>query len=180
LTVKKLFKFDVASRIQKDTIKEFLKKGDTTYTRIFDTVSKFASDIGESLSDFSNALLSMRHVMQELSKDLRSRRPEFVKFQDLEDFDNTQGKRKRQRIVDCGSDKEFCTPSPENNPESSQGKSEKKKGLGKVKVEMDSGMQEAQGPDMTLKEDMRVETSTRPASSRPTSTASEEPVTTVE
>jgi hypothetical protein len=80
LTVKKLFKFDAASRIRKDTIKELLKKGKTTYTRIFNTISKFASNIDESLSDFSSALLPMRYVMQELSKELRSRRPEFVKF----------------------------------------------------------------------------------------------------
>jgi hypothetical protein len=76
LTVKKLFKFDVASRIRKDIIQEFLEKGDTTYIRIFDTISKFASDIDESLSDFSSALLPMRYVMQELSKELRSQRPE--------------------------------------------------------------------------------------------------------
>jgi hypothetical protein len=63
LTVKKLFKFDAASRIRKDIFKDFFKKGDKTYTWIFNTISKFASDIDESLSDFSSALLSMRHIM---------------------------------------------------------------------------------------------------------------------
>jgi hypothetical protein len=73
MTVKKLFKLDAASRIRKDTIKEFFEKGNKTYTRIFDTISNFASDVDESLSDFSSALLSMRHAMQELSKELRNR-----------------------------------------------------------------------------------------------------------
>jgi hypothetical protein len=76
LTVKKLFKFDAASRIQKDTIEEFLEKGDMAYIQIFNTISKFAFDIDESLSDFSSAFLSMRHVMHKLSKEFRSRRPE--------------------------------------------------------------------------------------------------------
>jgi hypothetical protein len=52
--------------------------------------------------------------------------------------------------------------------------------LVQVKVEVDSGMQEAQGPDMTLKEDIRAETSTKPAPSGPTTTASAEPATTME
>jgi hypothetical protein len=171
LMVKKLFKFDAASRIWKDTIKEFLEKGNTSYTQIFNTFSKFASNIDESLSNFSSAILSMRHIMQELSKELRSQRVDFEKFQDLMDSDNTQDKRKRQKIIDSGSEEEFCTPSPEKNPESSQGKLEKKKTPVKVKVEMDLGMQKAQGPDMMLKEDMRAGTSTRPAPSGPTSTA---------
>jgi hypothetical protein len=50
----------------------------------------------------------------------------------------------------------------------------------KIKVEMDLGMHEAQGSDMTLKKDMWAETSTRPTLSGPTSTASEEPIIVVE
>jgi hypothetical protein len=180
LTVKKLFKMDAASRIQKDTIKEFFEKGDKNYTWIFDTISKFASDVDESLNDFSTALLSMRLVMKELSKDLRNRRPELVRFKDLEDSNNTQSKRKRKRTVNSDGDEEFCSPSPGKNPETSQGKPEKKEILVKVKVEMDSGMQEAQGPEMTLKEDIWAEMSTRPAPSGPMSTASREPATMAE
>jgi hypothetical protein len=85
----------------------------------------------------------MRYVMEELSKELRSRRVQIEKIQDLEDYDNTQGKRKRQKIIDSGSEEEFCTPSPDKNPENSQGRPEKRKFPVKVKVEMDSGMQEA-------------------------------------
>jgi hypothetical protein len=70
--------------------------------------------------------------------------------------------------------------SPKRNPKNSQGRLEKRKFPVKVKVEMDSGMQEAQGPDMTLDEDTRVETSSRPAPSGPTTTVPEEPATTVE
>jgi hypothetical protein len=180
LTVKKLAKFDAPSRIRKDTIKEIPEKGNTNYTRIFNTISKFASDIDDSLSEFSSALLSIRYVMEELSKELRNRREEIEKIQDLGDSDTTQGKRKRRKIINSGSEEEFCSPSPEKYPENSQGRPEKRKFLVKVKVEMDSGMQEAQGPDITLKEDIWAETSSRLAPSGPTSMVPEEPVTTDE
>jgi hypothetical protein len=178
LTVKKLAKFDAPSRVRKDTIQEFLKKDDTNYTQIFNTLSKFASDIDDSLSEFSSALLPMKYVMEELSKELRNQREE-IELQDLRDSD-TQGKRKRRKIVESASEEEFCTPSPGKNPENSQGRPEKRKFPVKVKVEMDSGMQEAQGPDMTLNEDNRAETSSRPAPSRQTSTVPKEPVATEE
>jgi DNA repair ATPase RecN len=91
LTVKKLAKFDTPSRVWKDTIKEFLEKGDSNQTWIFNTLSKFASDIDDSLSEFSSALQLMRYVMEELSKELKNRREE-IELQDLGDSD-TQGKR---------------------------------------------------------------------------------------
>jgi hypothetical protein len=72
LTFKKLAKFDAALRIRKDTIEKFLEKGNTNYSWIFNTLSKFASDIDDSLGEFSSALLSMRYVMEELSKELRN------------------------------------------------------------------------------------------------------------
>jgi hypothetical protein len=144
LTVKKLAKFDAPSRVRKNTIKEYLEKGDSNYTRIFNTLSKFASDIDESLSEFSSALQSMRYVMEELSKELKNRREE-IEIQDLGDSD-TQGKRKRRKIVKSASEEEFCTPSPEKNPENSQGRSEKRKCPVKVKVEMDSGMHDISTP----------------------------------
>jgi hypothetical protein len=174
LTVKKLAKFDAPSRVRKDTIKEYLEKGDSNYTRIFNTLSKFASDIDDSLSEFSNALQSMRYVMEELSKELKNRREE-IELQDLGDSD-TQGKRKRRKIVKSASEEEFCTPSPEKNPQNSQGKPEKRKFRVKVKVEMDSGMKEAQGPDMTQDADDQAETSSRPTPPGPPSTVPEEPV----
>jgi hypothetical protein len=177
LTVKKLAKFDVASRIRKDTIKEFLEKGDTNYTRIFDTLSKFESDIDESLSDFSCALLPMKYTMEELSKELRNQREE-TEFQDLGDCD-TQRNKKRRKIVESASEEEFCTPSPEKNPENSQGRLGKRKSLVKVKWEIDEGMQEAQGPDMALNEDDREETSSKPTPSKQTSTVPKEPTTTI-
>jgi hypothetical protein len=93
---------------------------------------------------------------------------------------DTQGKRKRRKIVKSAFEEEFCTPSLENNRENSQWKPKKRKFPAKVKVEMDSGMQEAQGLDMTLDEDDHAETSSRPAPSGPTSTFPEEPVTTEE
>jgi hypothetical protein len=148
------------------------------YTWIFNTLSKFASDIDDSLSEFSSALQSIRYVMEELSKELKNRREE-IELQDL-GVSDTQGKRKRRKIVQSASEEEFCTPYPEKNPENSQGKLEKRKFPVKVKVEMDSGMQEAQGPDMTLDEDDQAETSSRPTPPRPMSTVSEEPVTTEE
>jgi hypothetical protein len=148
------------------------------YTRIFNTLSKFASDIDDSLSEFSSALQSIRYVMEGLSKELKNRREE-IELQDLEDSD-TQGKRRRRKIVESASEKEFCTPCPENNPENSQGKPEKRKFPVKVKVEMDSGMQEAHGPDITLDEDDQMETSSRPAPPKPMSTVPEKPVTTEE
>jgi hypothetical protein len=174
--VKKLAKFDVPSRVRKDTIEEYLEKGDSNYTQIFNSISKFMSDIDDSLSEFSSALQSTRYVMEELSKELRKWREE-IELQDLEDSD-TQGKRKRRKIIKSASEEEFCTPCPEKNQENSQGRPKKRKFLVKVKVEMYSGMQEAQGPDMTLNEDDRAETSSRPAPSGPTSTVLEEPITT--
>jgi hypothetical protein len=116
----------------------------------------------------------MRYVMEELSKELKNQREE-IELQDLGDSD-TQGKRKRRKIVKSASEEEFRTPSPEKNPENSQGKPEKRKFLVKVMVEMDSGMEEAKGPDMTLDEDDQAETSSRPAPPGPTSTVPEEPV----
>jgi hypothetical protein len=50
--------------------------------------------------------------MKELSKELRNRRPEIVRFKDLEDSDDTQSKSKRKRATIFDSDNEFSTLSP--------------------------------------------------------------------
>jgi hypothetical protein len=127
------------------------KMGTKNYTRIFDTISKFAADVDKSLSEFDSALMPLKYTMKELSQELRNWRPEGVRFKDLEESDKTQGRRKREKTVLSDSDNEFFTLSPKKNPESSQRKPEKKEIPVKVKVEVDLGMQEAQGPDMTLK-----------------------------
>jgi uncharacterized protein (DUF4415 family) len=94
-TVKKVFKLDTTSKIRKDVIKEFFEKGKKNYTRIFDSISKFAADVDKYLSEFASALMPLKYTM----KELRNWRSEGVRFKNLEDFDEGQDRRKRKKAA---------------------------------------------------------------------------------
>jgi hypothetical protein len=82
----------------------------------------------------------MRHVMQEL----RNGRPELVRFKDLEDFDDTQGERKRKRTANFDSNEEFYTPSPEKESRKLTRETGKEGDFGKG--EGGDGLGNAEGP----------------------------------
>ena len=74
LTVKKLAKLNVPGRIRTDTIKQFLEKGSTSYIAIFDTLSKFSADMEEALNKFTESLRPLKGMMENLHRELITRK----------------------------------------------------------------------------------------------------------
>jgi hypothetical protein len=161
LTVKKLAKLDVPGRIRTDTIDKFLEKGHANYKPIFDTLSKFTADVEEALDEFKKSIHPLTGIVEDLHRELRDRKRE-AKLQDDGDC-SAQGKRKRKEVIPSNTKGEFSEPEEGRNPEKSLGKPEKKKSPVKVKLEIDKDMQEAQGPDTTMREQDQEKTSSKPS-----------------
>jgi hypothetical protein len=99
--------------------------------------------------------------MEDLHIELRRRRL----AQDDDDY-SAQGRMKR-RVIPSDTEGEFSDPEEGRSPV-------------KVKVELEEGKQEAQGPDTTMSKKEQEETSSKPSPSKQTSKIPEEPSTIAE
>jgi hypothetical protein len=126
----------------------------------------------------SSRILStpLKWVMENLHRELMNRKRE-VELQDNGDC-SAQGSRKRKKVIPFDTDGEFSKPEEGKNPEKSPKKPVKNKSPIKVKMEINEGMQEVQGPDMTMSKRDEEKTSSKPPLIRQISTVPEEPVTT--
>jgi hypothetical protein len=163
LTVKKLAKLDTPGRIRTEAIDKFLEKGHVNYKPIFDTLSKFTAEMEEALEEFQNSLHPLKEIMKDLHTELRRRR----EAPDDDDYSGQGRMMKRRRVIPADTDDEFSDPEEGRSPV-------------KIKVELEDGKQEAQGPDMTMSKKEQEETSSKPSPNGQTSKIPEEPSTTVE
>ena len=162
LTVKKLAKLDTLGRIRTEAIDKFLEKGHVNYKPIFDTLSKFTAEMEEALEEFRKSIHPLKEIMEDLHVELRRRR-----LSQNDDDYSAQGRMKRRRVIPSDTEEEFSDPEEGRSPV-------------KVKVELEEGKQEAQGPDTTMSKKEQEETSSKPSPSGQTSKIPEEPSTTAE
>jgi hypothetical protein len=175
LTVKKLAKLDTPRRIRTETIDKFLKKGHMNYKPIFDTLSKFTTEMEGALEEFGNSIHPLKAIIEDLHAKLKRRR----EAQDDGDY-STQGRMKRRKVIPSDTEGEFSKPKERGNPEKSPGKLRKKRSLVKIKVEIEEVRQEAQVPDTTMSKKEQEETSSKPSPIGQASKIPEEPSATVE
>jgi hypothetical protein len=177
-TVNQVFKLNTTTKIRKDVIEEFFKKGDKSCHCIFDVVSKFTKDVDKLLSKFKDALLPLTYIMKELcSRESEGK----IRFNELEDSNkDVEDRRKRRKPVTSKSNDDIATLRLEKKLVEKKKPVEEKKPEKKEipilgKVEADSKMYEAQRT-----EDIQMEMSRRPVPSGPIITASEEQAFTTE
>ena len=162
LTVKKLAKLDTLGRIRTEAIDKFLEKGHVNYKPIFDTLSKFTTEMEEALEEFWKSIHPLKEIMEDLHIELTRRR-----LSQNDDDYSAQGRMKRRRVIPSDTEEEFSDPEEGRSPV-------------KVKVELEEGKQEAQGPDTMMSKKEQEETSSKPSPSGQTSKIPEEPSTTAE
>jgi hypothetical protein len=175
LTLKKLAKLDALGRIRTETIDKFLEKGHMNYKPIFDTLSKFTTEMEGALEEFGKSIHQLKAIMEDLHTELRRRR----QAQDDGDY-SAQGRMKRRRVIPSDTEGEFSEREEKRSPEKSPRISKKKRSPVKVKVEIEEGMQEAQGPDTTMSEKDQEETSSKPSPTGQTLKTSEKPISIAE